>query len=86
MLIIRSDNDARAQMYYMPDDCLDDGSEYVAAYLVHARHGARWASRRPWRWQPPRRGTRSGGGRRQRGGSPLRVLPLRPCKQQTDFV
>jgi len=92
-LIIRSDKDARAQMHFMPDDCLDDRSEYVAAYHLHARRGgglpscwdARWASRRPRRWRPPRRGTRSGGGRRWRVGSPLRVLPLQPCKQ-IDFV
>ena len=93
-LVIRSDNYARAHMHFMSDDCLDDGSEYVAAYLIHARRDggppscwdARWASCRPWRWRLPRRGTRSGGERRRRGGSPLRVLPLQLCKQQIDFV
>jgi hypothetical protein len=54
-LIIRSDNYARAHMHFRPNDCLDDGSEYVAAYLVHARRDGeppscwdvRWASHRP---------------------------------------
>jgi hypothetical protein len=54
-LIIRSENYAWAHMHFMPDDCLDDGSEYVAAYLVHAcRDGgppscwdAQWASHWP---------------------------------------